>query len=399
MVPKTVRDIQVAGKRVLVRVDFNVPMQNGRVTSLTRLRASVPTIRYLLDHDARVIVCSHLGRPGGKVVESMRLEPVCKEFAKLLGAPVGCLADCVGAEVEATVATLKPGHALLLENVRFHPGDEKNDPEFSQALASLADLFVQDAFGVVHRTHASTVGVTAYLPAVAGLLLEKELTMMARVLDHPQRPLIAIMGGAKVGDKMAALENLLTKVDAVLIGGGMVAAFLAAQGHETGATKVADGAVAFAAAAMQRSHSSGVRLVLPSDLVVAQAFDKDAPARTVRADQVPPGWFIVDIGPATLDVLRQEVFAAKTVFWNGTMGVFEWPAFSRGTRALADILAKAKGTTTIVGGGSTAEVIESLGLEDKIPNVSTGGGATLEYLAGQTLPGIAALATQPVYPV
>ncbi|MSP78877.1 MAG: phosphoglycerate kinase [Dehalococcoidia bacterium] len=392
MATKTVRDINVNGKRVLLRVDFNVPMEkDGRITSLARLKASLPTIRYLTQHGAKVMLLSHLGRPGGKVVESMRLRPVRVELEKLLGQPVAYADDCVSPTAQAAVQQLEPGQVLLLENVRFHPGDEKNDPEFSRQLAALADIFVEDAFGVVHRAHASTVGVTEFLPSVAGLLLEKELEMMNHVLTAPHHPLVAIMGGAKISDKVGVVENMLGMVDVLLIGGGMAATFLRARGMETGASLIEQDSIAFAAKAMQDAERRGVRVVLPSDVVVADKFEAAAVHKVVPDNQIPVGWMILDIGPETLKTFKREIAKAKTVFWNGPMGVFEMPAFSKGTRELVDALASLKGVTTIVGGGSTAEVVESLGMEDKMTHVSTGGGATLECLAGETLPGVAAL--------
>jgi phosphoglycerate kinase len=388
---KTLRDISVAGKRVLLRVDFNVPMEGNRITSLTRLKATIPTIRYLIAQDAKVMLCSHLGRPGGKPKDELRLQPIAAELQKLLGMHVSYVRDCVGPEVRQAVDTMRPGQVLMLENVRFHPGDEKNDPAFSQELAANADVFVEDAFGVVHRAHASTVGVTRYLPSVAGLLLEKELEMMEHVLERPQRPLVAIMGGAKVSDKIAVVESLLKRVDALLIGGGMAATFLKAKGLRTGGSKVEEESVGFAARAMRDAETRGVRLLLPADVVVAPKFEDTAACRSVPADQVPDGWLIMDIGPATVRAFQGELGRAKTVFWNGPMGVFEMPAFSQGTRAVANAVAALRGATTIVGGGSTAEVVESLGMEEQFTHVSTGGGATLECLAGETLPGVAAL--------
>lgn len=389
---KTVRDIPVAGKRVLVRVDFNViNKEGGPVTSLARLRATLPTIRHLTGQNAKVVLCSHLGRPGGKVVPGWSLRPVHDELEKLLGTPVAFAGDCTGPEARAAVAALLPGRVLLLENVRFHPGDEKNDPAFAGELASLADVFVEDGFGVVHRAHASTVGVARHLPSVAGLLLEKELAMLGKVLESPQRPLVAIMGGAKISDKMAVLDSLIARVDALLVGGGMAATFFRAKGWETGSSLVEQSVLDYAAHAMQQAQSRGVHLLLPTDVLVASAPMESAETRIVPSDRIPAGWAVVDIGPATLDAFCRELDRSRTVFWNGPMGIFEVPAFSQGTRRLVDKLTTLQGATTIVGGGSTAEVVEALGVEDRFSHVSTGGGATLECLSGQTLPGVAAL--------
>ncbi|MSQ13929.1 MAG: phosphoglycerate kinase [Dehalococcoidia bacterium] len=401
MTIKTLKDVQVAGKRVLVRVDYNViNSEGGPVASLSRLRASLPTIAYLVQHNAKVVLCSHLGRPGGKMVEGWSLLPVRNELQKLLGMSVAFAGDCVGPVAQTAVATLKPGQVLLLENVRFHPGDEKNSPDFARDLASLADLFVEDGFGVVHRSHASTVGVAQHLPSVAGLLLEKELAMLSHVLDNPRRPLVAIMGGAKISDKVAVVESLLNRVDALAIGGGMAATFFRAKGWATGASLVEADAIPFAGKAMQQAQARGVKLLLPTDVVVtllpASAKDPsklkgDVATQVVPADHVPAGCAIVDVGPATIEAFSAELRRAKTVFWNGPMGIFEVPAFSHGTRKLVDELTGLKDVTTIVGGGSTAEVVEALGVEGRFSHVSTGGGATLECLAGQELPGVAAL--------
>lgn len=389
---KTIRDVQVMGKRVLVRVDFNViNREGGPITSLSRIRASLPTIRYLTEHNARVILCSHLGRPGGKVAAGWSLHPVRDALQSLLGSPVSFVGDCTGPDAQAAVAALPVGRVLLLENVRFHSGDEKNDPAFARDLAFLADLFVQDGFGVVHRAHASTVGVAQVIPSVAGLLLEKELAMIGHVLEAPQRPLVAIMGGAKIGDKMAVLDSLISRVDALLVGGGMAATFFKAKGWETGSSLVEQDALEYASHAMREAHSKGVHLLLPSDVLVASAPKDGADTKVVTSDRVPPGWAVVDVGPQTTAAFSRELDRSKTVFWNGPMGIFEVPAFSQGTRRLVDKLTTLNHATTIVGGGSTAEVVEALGVEERFSHVSTGGGATLECLSGQTLPGVAAL--------
>ena len=388
---RTVRDIDVAGKRVLVRVDFNVEFDNGRISDDSRIRGALPTIEYLRERGAVVVLCSHLGRPGGKVVEEMRLAPVGERLSELLGAEVTCVAECVGPEVEAAVADAEPSDVLLLENLRFHPEEEKNDPDFARALASVAEVFVQDGFGVSHRAHASTEGVTRYLPSVAGFLVESELAALGGLLESPARPLVAVLGGAKVSDKMGVLENFIERVDSLLVGGGMAATFLKAKGLPIGASLVEDDRVELASEVMARAERGGARLVIPVDVVVADAFSADAQSRTVDVENVPDGWRIMDIGHKTLDTFRAVAASGKTILWNGPMGVFEMPAFSRGTREFAAALGSLDGVTTVLGGGSTAEVVHELGIADRITHVSTGGGASLEFLEGRTLPGVAAL--------
>ena len=388
---RTVRDVEVKGKRVIVRVDFNVEMDNSRISDDSRIRGALPTIEYLRERGAVVVLCSHLGRPGGKVVEDMRLAPVGARLSELLGAEVTCVAECVGPEVDAAVAAAGPGDVLLLENLRFHPEEEKNDPEFAQALASLAEVFVEDGFGVSHRAHASTEGVTRFLPSVAGFLVEAELAALGGLLESPARPLVAILGGAKVSDKMGVLENFIERVDSILIGGGMAATFLKARGLPVGASLVEDDRLDLARDIMARAERRGVSLVIPSDVVVADAFSAEAQSRTVDVEDVPDGWYIMDIGHKTLDTFRAEAANGKTILWNGPMGVFEMPAFSRGTREFAAALGSLDGVTTVLGGGSTAEVVHELGITDRITHVSTGGGASLEFLEGRTLPGVAAL--------
>ena len=388
---RTVRDIDVAGKRVLVRVDFNVEFDDGRISDDSRIRAALPTIAYLRERGAVVVLCSHLGRPGGKVVEDMRLAPVGTRLSELLGAEVNCVAECVGPEVEAAVAAASPGDVLLLENLRFHPEEEKNDTDFARALASLAEVFVQDGFGVSHRAHASTEGVTRYLSSVAGFLVEAELAALGGLLESPARPLVSVLGGAKVSDKMGVLENFIERVDTILIGGGMAATFLKAKGLPVGASLVEDDRLELARGVMARAEHGGVSLVIPTDVVVADAFSADAQSRTVDVEDVPDGWYIMDIGHKTLDTFRAEAANGKTILWNGPLGVFEMPAFSRGTREFAAALGSLDGVTTVLGGGSTAEVVHELGITDRITHVSTGGGASLEFLEGRTLPGVAAL--------
>ncbi len=386
---KTIRDVPVMGKRVLVRVDFNVPLEGGEVRDDTRIVAALPTIRYLMDEKARVILASHLGRPKGKPTPEFSLRPVAKRLGELLGAPVAFANDCVGPEAEAAVAALLPGQVLMLENLRFHAEEEANDPEFSRKLAALADLYVNDAFGTAHRAHASTAGVAAYLPAVAGFLMEKEIDYLSRALENPKRPFVAILGGAKISDKIGVVKNLLGKVDRLLIGGGMANTFLKAQGYDVAASLVEEDSVAVAQELLAQGAG---KILLPTDAVVADAFAADAEAKTVPVGQVPAGWRILDIGPETVKAFSKALRGAKTVVWNGPMGVFEFPRFAEGTFAIAHALAKLPGAVTIIGGGDSAAAVEQAGVADKVSHVSTGGGASLEFLEGRTLPGVAALA-------
>jgi phosphoglycerate kinase len=388
---QTIRDIEVDGKRVLVRVDFNVELEHGRISDDGRLRAALPTIRRLRERGAVVILCSHLGRPSGKVVEDMRLAPIGRRLSELLGVDVTCVDECVGPKVEDAVRKAKPGDVLLLENLRFHPEEERNDLDFARSLASVADVFVDDGFGVAHRAHASTEGVTNFLPSVAGFLMEREVEILGSVLESPERPLVVALGGAKVSDKIGVLENFLDKVDTLLIGGGMAATFLKARGLPVGNSLVEDERLDLARDMMRRAEENGISLLIPVDVVVADSFAAEARSRTVDVEDVPDGWYIMDIGHKTLDVFRAEAARGKTILWNGPMGVFEFQAFSRGTRELAAALASLDGATTVLGGGSTAEAVNSLGLADRITHVSTGGGASLEFLEGRTLPGVAAL--------
>ena len=391
MKKQTLKEREVAGKRVLVRVDFNVPLDkaSGKVNSDQRLLAALPTINYLIEHRARIILCSHLGRPGGKVVEELRLAPVAQRLSELLGRRVIYVRDPIGPEVEREVAKLGEGDVLLLENLRFHPGEENNDPEFARALANLAEIFVNDALSVSHRAHASTVGVTHYLPAVAGFLMEKELDYLGRVLTIPARPFAVLIGGAKVADKIGLLERISQKADALLIGGGMANTFLKAQGWEVGSSRVEEDKLDFARHLLQEVSSSDGQLLLPSDAVVARGLDSGE-VRTVRVGEVPPGWQILDIGPQTVQQFARELKRCKLILWNGPMGVFERPPFARGTWALAETLAGLE-ATTIVCGGDSAAALEKLGLTSQISFVSMGGGASLRFLEGATLPGVAAL--------
>jgi len=389
---QTIRDIELRGKRVLVRVDFNVPlnMENNTISDDSRIRAVLPTIRCLIDEGSKVILCSHLGRPNGKVVEELRLAPVAKRLSELLGSPVTSARDCIGPEVEQAVSRLKEGDVLLLENLRFHPGEETNDSDFAKALSGLADVYVNDAFGAAHRAHASTVGIAQYLPSVAGFLMEKEIDFLGKALTDPVPPFAAITGGAKVSDKLGLLENILGKVDFLLIGGGMCCTFLKAQNHEVGQSRVEEDKLDFALDLTGKAAKAGVKLMLPGDVVVAESFASGVPFKIVSVSHIPESCYVMDIGPQTIESFSAELRKCKTVIWNGPMGVFEFAEFRRGTEAIAKQLAELE-ATTILGGGSTAEAVDELGLADKMSHVSTGGGAALEFLEGKTLPGVAAL--------
>ena len=391
---QTVREKDVAGKRVLVRVDFNVPLDSAlRITDDTRIRAALPTIEYLLQQGAAVILMSHLGRPDGQVVEKLRMAPVARRLSELLGRPVATVAACVGPEVENAAKTLQPGEVLLLENLRFHQAEEKNEPEFARQLASLGEIYVNDAFGTAHRAHASTEGVAHYLPAVSGFLMEKELNFLGSALEDPKRPFAAIVGGAKISDKIAVLERLIGLVDVLLIGGGMANTFLKAEGYEIGASLCEESKLEVARDLLAQARRRGLRFVLPTDVVIAERFAADAEHKVVASSAVPQGWRILDIGPATVEAFRQALSDAQTIIWNGPMGVAEMPAFARGTEAMVDILAQrtAAGAITIIGGGDSAVTVEKAGAADKMTHVSTGGGASLEFLEGRVLPGVAAL--------
>jgi phosphoglycerate kinase len=388
----TVRDIEVTGKRVLVRVDFNVPInaRTGAITDDSRIRASLSTIKYLIERKAKVILMSHLGRPKGKIVEEMRLTPVAQRLSRILGQPVGVAMDCIGPEVEKSVENMKAGDVLLLENLRFHPEEEAGSEDFARALARLGDVFVNDAFGTSHRAHASISGIAHYLPAVAGFLLEKEINTLGGLMENPVHPFTSIFGGAKVSDKVALLKNIMGKVDCLLIGGGMAATFLKAKSYEVGRSPVEIDTLDMAAELIKEAARSGTRLILPVDVVVADEIDRDAVGKVVSVDAIPPDKMIADIGPKTIENFRRELKKSRTVFWNGPVGVEEIPQFARGTQALAKLLPELK-ATTVVGGGSTAEVIEALRLAEKVTFVSTGGGASLEFLGGEELPGVVAL--------
>ncbi len=384
---KTIKDVAVAGKRVLVRVDFNVPLASGKVADDTRIRAVLPTIKYLLDQRARVILCSHLGRPKGKVAEELRLDPVAGRLSGLLGREVAKVDDCIGPEVESAVEKLEPGEVLLLENTRFHPGEKANDPDFARQLAKLGELYVDDAFGAAHRAHASTEGVAHYLPAVAGLLMERELEALGRVLKNPERPFVTVLGGAKISDKIGLLEHLLERADALLVGGGMANTLLNARGVQVGQSLVEEGSLEQAGRILE---GSGGKLILPEDVIVAETLDAAANWRTVPVDNVPLGWRIVDIGPRTVELFQERLSAAKMVLWNGPLGVFELEPFAGGTLAIARTLAELDGVT-VIGGGDSAAAVNRAGVAERITHISTGGGAFLEFIGGKELPGVAAL--------
>lgn len=403
MPKKTVANLSpsdLSGKRVLVRADFNVPLDDqGTITDDTRIRAALPTINELTSKGAKVILSSHFGRPKGddyasRVSDKFRLTPVAQRLSELLGKPVVKTDDCIGDEVAAKVAAMQDGDVLLLENVRFHPEEEKNTPEFAEKLASVADLYVNDAFGTAHRAHASTEGVTKYLkPSVAGFLIEKELQYLQAAIENPQRPLAAIIGGSKVSSKITVIETLLEKVDKLLIGGGMIFTFYRARGLSVGKSLVEDDFVELAKSLEAKAKEKGVQLLLPSDVVVADKFDKDANAQTVSVESIPDGWMGLDIGPDSVKLFKDALADCKSVIWNGPMGVFEFDKFAVGTEAIARTLADLTktGTTTIIGGGDSVAAVEKVGVADQMSHISTGGGASLELLEGKVLPGIAAL--------
>ncbi len=390
---KNVTDVQVQGKKVLLRCDFNVPQDKTTraITDDKRIRAALPTIEYLLDNGAAVIACSHLGKPKGTVKPELTLAPVAERLSELLGKPVTFAADTIGPDAKAKAAALKGGEILLLENLRFDPREEKNDPAFAKELADMAELYVSDAFGTVHRAHASTAGVAAYLPAVSGFLIGKELDIMGKALADPARPFVAILGGAKVSDKIGVIDNLLDKADTIIIGGGMAYTFIKAMGHSVGTSLLEEDKVEYAAQMMKKASERGVMLVLPVDTVVADRFAADAEAKTVDVKDIPDGWMGLDIGPESVRLFSAAIQSAGTVVWNGPMGVFEFDRFAEGTRAVAKAVA-GSGAVSIVGGGDSAAAVEQLGFADKITHISTGGGASLEFLEGKELPGVACLA-------
>ncbi len=387
--------LDVAGKKVLVRVDFNVPIEQG-IDGIAlydqRLRATLPTIQYLIDQGSKIVLCSHLGRPNGEVVEELRLEPVGDRLAMLLGRPVKSVPEITGPLVADAVSHLAPGEVLLLENLRFHPGEEKNDGVFASELADIVDCFVNDAFAVCHRAHASTDGITKYLPSAMGLLVQREIESMGQALESPEKPLAALMGGAKVSDKILLLDNLLEDLDHLFIGGGMCVTFLNALGYLTGDSRVEEDRLEFARQIMARAEAGKTEVHLPDYVVIANEFAAE-PGKTdvMHVGDVPDGWYIMDIAPSSAEDFAGALKKCKTIIWNGPMGVFEMPKFSQGTRTVAEAISGLSGVTTVVGGGSTAEAVEELGLMDKMTHVSTGGGASLEFLEGKELPGIAAL--------
>jgi phosphoglycerate kinase len=389
----TIRDVDVAGKRVFVRVDFNVPIEDGRVVDDARIRAALPTIVFLIRRGAKVILASHLGRPKGKVTDSLRLRPVAERLSQLIGQEVRVTGDALGVGTQDAVRRLKKGDVLLLENLRFHKEEEANDPEFAKQLASYADIYVDDAFGTAHRAHASTVGIAQYLPAYAGLLMEREIEVLSRLLEDPTRPFAAVIGGAKVSDKIMVLENLLQRLDTLVLGGGMANTFLVAQGHTVGKSLLEADMVEDARRLLDMAERKGVRFVLPVDVMVAKEVTRGAEHKIVPVEKIPNSWSIVDVGPRSTTLFEEALDAARTILWNGPLGVFEIPTFGDGTRQMARYLATRAeaGATVVLGGGDSAAAVDQQGLADKMTHVSTGGGATLEFLEGRELPGIAIL--------
>ena len=389
---KTVKDIDVNGKKVLVRCDFNVPIdsETGEITDNRRIRAALPTIQYLLDHNAKVILCSHLGRPKGEFNLKYSLKPVAEELSKLLNKDVKLAKDVIGENAKELTANMKEGDIVLLENVRFHKEEEQNDPEYSKALASMAEIYVNDAFGTAHRAHSSTTGVADYLPAVSGFLIEKELEFLGGALENPAHPFVAILGGAKVSDKIGVIENLLDKVDTLIIAGGMAYTFYKAQGHHIGTSICEEDKLDLAKSILEKAQEKGVKLLLPVDNHVSSEYSNNGEEKMVNSTEIPDGFMGLDIGPKTIEKFEEAVKDAKTVVWNGPLGVCEFDKFATGTKAVATMLSKIE-ATTIIGGGDSAAAIEKLGLADKMTHISTGGGASLEFLEGKTLPGIACL--------
>jgi len=388
---KTLKDVNVKGKRVFCRVDFNVPMKDRKVTDDTRIRAALPTIQYLVNEGAIVLLASHLGRPKGEVVEELRLTPVAERLSELLGKPVRKVDEAYGESVKQEIASMNEGDVLLLENVRFYKGEEKNDPELAKQFAELADIYVNDAFGAAHRAHASTEGIAKYLPAVAGFLMEKELDVLGKALSNPERPFTAIIGGAKVKDKIGVIDNLLDKVDHLIIGGGLAYTFIKAKGYEIGQSLLEEDKIDLAKQFMAKAEEKGVKFYMPVDAVVADEFSESANQKVVSIDEIPSDWQALDIGPKTQQLYKEVVNQSKLVIWNGPMGVFEMDAFAGGTKAVADALAEAKDTYSVIGGGDSAAAVEKFGLAEKMSHISTGGGASLEFMEGKELPGVVAL--------
>lgn len=389
---KTIEDIDVNGKRVFVRCDFNVPLdENGNITDDKRIRESIKTIKYLLDHNAKVVLSSHLGRPKGEFNMKYSLAPVAKRLSELLGKEVIMAKDVIGEDAKAKAAALKDGQAMLLENVRFHKEEEKNDESFAKALASYADIFVNDAFGTAHRAHASTEGVSHFVPvSVCGYLIQKEISIMGKALSDPKRPFVAILGGAKVSDKIGVINNLIDKVDTLIVGGGMAYTFMKSLGHHVGSSICEEDKIGLATELMEKAKSKGVKFLIPVDNRIGDKYDPNCESKVVDSDEIPDGWMGLDIGPATEKMFADAIKGAGTVVWNGPMGVSEWEKFASGTRAIATAVAES-GAISIIGGGDSAAAIEHLGFADKMTHISTGGGASLEFLEGKTLPGIACL--------
>lgn len=387
---KSVKDIEVKGKRVFVRVDFNVPMEEGKVTDDTRIRAALPTIQYLIDEGAKVILASHLGRPKGEVKDELRLTAAGERLAELLNKPVQKLDESVGENVKAAIASMQDGDVVLLENVRFHAGEEKNDAELSKQFAALADIYVNDAFGAAHRAHATTAGIAEYLPAVSGFLMQKELDVLGKALANPERPFTALIGGSKVKDKIGVINHLLEKVDNLIIGGGLSYTFTKAQGHEIGKSLLEEDKIELAQSFMQKAKDNGVNLYMPVDAVVADEFSKDANTKVVAIEDIPADYMGLDIGPKTAEIYAEVIKNSKLVIWNGPMGVFEIDVFANGTKAVAQAMAQTEGYT-IIGGGDSAAAVEKFNVADQMSHISTGGGASLEFMEGKELPGVVAL--------
>ncbi|GMR63551.1 phosphoglycerate kinase [Bacillus cereus] len=388
---KSIRDVDLKGKRVFCRVDFNVPMKEGKITDETRIRAALPTIQYLVEQGAKVILASHLGRPKGQAVEELRLTPVAARLGELLGKDVKKADEAFGPVAQEMVAAMNEGDVLVLENVRFYAGEEKNDAELAKEFAALADIFVNDAFGAAHRAHASTAGIADYLPAVSGLLMEKELDVLGKALSNPERPFTAIIGGAKVKDKIGVIRHLLDKVDNLIIGGGLAYTFVKALGHEIGLSLCEDDKIELAKEFMQLAKEKGVNFYMPVDVVITEEFSETATTKIVGIDSIPSNWEGVDIGPKTREIYADVIKNSKLVVWNGPMGVFEMTPFAEGTKAVGQALADAEGTYSVIGGGDSAAAVEKFGMADKMSHISTGGGASLEFMEGKELPGVVCL--------
>ncbi|MCR2822452.1 phosphoglycerate kinase [Lederbergia panacisoli] len=391
MEKKSIKDIDVKGKRVFCRVDFNVPMNEGKVTDDTRIKAALPTIQFLSEQGAIVILASHLGRPKGEVKEELRLTPVAERLSELLNKEVAKADEAFGENVKQQISNLQEGDIILLENVRFYPGEEKNDPELAKSFAELADVYVNDAFGAAHRAHASTEGIAKFLPSAAGFLMDKELEVLGKALSNPERPFTAIIGGAKVKDKIGVIEHLLDKVDNLIIGGGLAYTFIKSQGHEVGKSLLEEDKIDLARSFIEKAKEKGVNFYMPMDVVVADDFSVNANTQIVSVEEIPSDWEALDIGPKTRELYQKVIQESKLVIWNGPMGVFELEPFANGTKAIAQALAEAKDTYSVIGGGDSAAAVEQFGLADQMSHISTGGGASLEFMEGKILPGVAAL--------